>query len=299
MEITHAKQLHTIDNLLVELVSILLWFNPFMKYLKSKINEVHEYLADESIAFTSTEKQKYSNLLLNLSCKNNHVSFSSGFTSKQIGRRILMIAKKRSLAKHKFLFALIIPIAVSILMSFSFIHRSDNGVSNQKTPTVIQSSEVIGSISWNGNTLLTNKELDKLLNIKSGDIYDKELFEKRLYVDDDCVCNYFMNRGYMFYNIKMEEHKNNDIINISLQVFEGNTIHVGKVIFSGNTKINSKELKKEISIKENDLFNKSKLISSIQILSKMGVFKEDSIAPTLLPIIEESKVDISFQLTEK
>jgi len=45
-EIIHAKQWHTLDILFVELISVIFWFNPLVLYTKSKLQEIHEFIAD-------------------------------------------------------------------------------------------------------------------------------------------------------------------------------------------------------------------------------------------------------------
>lgn len=45
-ELVHIRQLHSYDNILIELFLALFWFNPFMWLLKNAMRDTHEYLAD-------------------------------------------------------------------------------------------------------------------------------------------------------------------------------------------------------------------------------------------------------------
>ncbi|HZK94465.1 MAG TPA: M56 family metallopeptidase [Prolixibacteraceae bacterium] len=96
----HANQRHTIDILFVEIIGILFWFSPLVRYAKIKIQEIHEYIADEKTAGNGEMKRQYAQLLFNLASENKAFYLSTGFSGKQIKNRIAMVAKTRSLPKH-------------------------------------------------------------------------------------------------------------------------------------------------------------------------------------------------------
>ena len=48
-EKVHSQQLHSLDVLFIEFISIIFWFNPLLIYLKKSIQEIHEYIVDEKI----------------------------------------------------------------------------------------------------------------------------------------------------------------------------------------------------------------------------------------------------------
>ncbi len=60
----HAKQLHSLDVLIIEFISAVFWFNPLWIDLKKSVQEVHEYIVDEKIAERGTWKKDYARLLL-------------------------------------------------------------------------------------------------------------------------------------------------------------------------------------------------------------------------------------------
>src|SRR5690606_4161130 len=64
-EDVHIRQYHTIDLILYEIINILFWYNPLIYYLKNKLDENHEYLADKFVLATGTDRHNYINLLLN------------------------------------------------------------------------------------------------------------------------------------------------------------------------------------------------------------------------------------------
>ncbi len=48
-ELEHVKQGHTFDVLILEILTVFQWFNPFMWLLRRAIRENHEYLADQAV----------------------------------------------------------------------------------------------------------------------------------------------------------------------------------------------------------------------------------------------------------
>jgi beta-lactamase regulating signal transducer with metallopeptidase domain len=97
----HARELHSLDVLLIELISILYWFNPLLIYLKKSIQEIHEYIVDEKIIGIGKRKKDYAELLLKLASEVKSFNLSAGFSGSQIKRRIVMISKQRSLPGQK------------------------------------------------------------------------------------------------------------------------------------------------------------------------------------------------------
>ena len=63
-EKTHAKQLHSLDIIFIELAQIALWFNPLIYLIKHHIKLNHEFLADEAVLNNGVSTKTYQNILL-------------------------------------------------------------------------------------------------------------------------------------------------------------------------------------------------------------------------------------------
>lgn len=94
-ELVHIRQWHSIDVLLLELLRTVFWFNPVIHQLKSKITEVHEYLADHD-ATKEIGIEKYSKLLTLQIFKSFDFALSNNFHKSQVVKRIRMLKSKRS-----------------------------------------------------------------------------------------------------------------------------------------------------------------------------------------------------------
>ncbi len=129
----HARELHSLDVLFIELISILFWFNPLLIYLKKSIQEIHEYIVDEKIVERGKGKKDYAELLLKLASEVKGFNLSAGFSGNQINRRIVMISKQRSLPGQKLMFVILVPLTMLLILSFSYIKNTDSPTSQTTT----------------------------------------------------------------------------------------------------------------------------------------------------------------------
>ena len=63
-EETHAKQLHSLDIIAIELLQIVFWFHPLIYILKHHIKLNHEFLADQAVLDEGIDTKAYQKLLL-------------------------------------------------------------------------------------------------------------------------------------------------------------------------------------------------------------------------------------------
>jgi TonB family protein len=150
-ELAHIRQWHSIDVLLIELLRAVFWFNPVIHLLKSRITEVHEFLAD-SQATRKISVEDYSRLLTLQIFKNFDFALSNNFHKSQVLKRIRML--KNTSSKSIWLnVGLLIP-AMSLLI---FILSCD--VSNQNEAMVISNPEVETELSQQTISLPESKEI--------------------------------------------------------------------------------------------------------------------------------------------
>ena len=63
-ELEHIKQGHTFDILVMEIIAIFQWFNPFFWLMKRMIHENHEYIADQAVLRNEPDPAFYKEVLL-------------------------------------------------------------------------------------------------------------------------------------------------------------------------------------------------------------------------------------------
>lgn len=287
-EQVHVRQRHTLDLLLLEVVGIIFWFNPTIKYLKKSLKLVHEYLVDAEVVRHQDVKQ-YSHLLLKLALQQTDSPIANGISNNQILNRITMLTQPKSGQIQKLRFLMAIPALALTIVSCSFL-----GDENKTLPTVAEKGETkyimpnkklpVRKITWVGNKLYTNAELDQALGIKKEDKYD----EKDIYALIDnfaphSISNLYMDKGYLFYNSTLKSEIINNELQVEVTIFEGEKAWVNNLIIKGNNRVSKEEIVNQIGIQKGELFNRTKLINAQRTLSKIGYFNPDKIIINPLP----------------
>jgi len=158
----------------------------------------------------------------------------------------------------------------------------------------------IRNITWVGNTIFSTDYLSHLLGMKSGDVYNQKLMNKRLSEDDDAVGNQYWNNGYLFYNLQPTEvNIVGDSIDLEMRISEGTQAHVNHVRINGNTRIYENVVRRELRTKPGDLFSKESLMRTARELASMGHFDPEKINPDVKPDYENGTVDINWDLEQK
>lgn len=140
-ELAHIRQWHSLDVLLVEVLRAIFWFNPVIHLIKSRITEVHEYLADFS-AIKTMGIESYSTLLTQQIFKSFDFSLSNNFHKSQIIKRIRMLksTKTKSLWLN---LALLLPTLALLISILSFDVKEFTGIpdANLRDQTTIRETE--------------------------------------------------------------------------------------------------------------------------------------------------------------
>ena len=158
----------------------------------------------------------------------------------------------------------------------------------------------ISDISWIGNTLYTTDQLDYLLGMKPGDVYNQKLLNKRLTMDDDAVSNAYMDKGYLFYQlVPIEKSINGDSIDLELRMFEGPQARVNKVVITGNDRLYEKVVRRDLRVKPGELFSKNDVMRSLREIAQTGHFNPENMNPDIQPNEENGTVDVVFNLESK
>ncbi|MBC8111362.1 MAG: TonB family protein [Verrucomicrobia bacterium] len=150
-EHTHAKQFHSADMILLELVCIANWFNPVMYSYKQSLKNIHEFIADRE-AIKHSDSASYAMLLFSQSFGVSTELAHHFFDTSTLKRRIVMIAKTKSPKKALLKYGLALPLFVLMLVfSSAFVSEKADfqgltqSISNFST-THIDSVQVSGKI---------------------------------------------------------------------------------------------------------------------------------------------------------
>ena len=119
-EIAHKNQKHSIDIVLIELLQVLHWFNPFIYLFKQLIKANHEYLADEFVLLSGASIKDYSYKLINHSFPGKMAGIVSGFNHVLIKQRLIMLSKFQQKKPFTFRFLIFVPLAFTLFLTTAF-----------------------------------------------------------------------------------------------------------------------------------------------------------------------------------
>ena len=162
-ELVHAKQLHSLDILFMELLKIIFWFNPILYLYHNRIVALHEFEADFKSA--DSDRKKYFEVLLCEVLNCNSISFTNNFYNQSlIKKRIVMLQKSKSKKHGVVKYLLAIPVIVLSMTLFS------TTVVAQETKKLEQKVEKV--VEKKANPKKT--ETQTAPNSKVVPVYDKE-----------------------------------------------------------------------------------------------------------------------------
>ncbi len=157
-------------------------------------------------------------------------------------------------------------------------------------------------IAWSGNYIYTDEQLERILGIAKGDVYDLDLVNKKLNFNPNGadISSLYMDDGYLFFNINpVEVAVTGDSIDLEMRVYEGAQATLDKVTVSGNDKTNDYVILRQLWTRPGDKFSRSNLIRTQSELSQLGYFDPEQINPNVIPDPINETADIDWQLVER
>lgn len=132
-ELEHVKQGHSLDIIILEILTVFQWFNPFMWMLRHAIRENHEYLADQAVLTTGVNRGYYKKLLLD-QFVGGQLVIANNFNTSIIKNRIKMMSKIKSpkYAISKIVFGVLVAAALVIAFACEQKESVNSGVTEEQ-----------------------------------------------------------------------------------------------------------------------------------------------------------------------
>lgn len=156
-------------------------------------------------------------------------------------------------------------------------------------------------IEWVGNKRYRSGQLDTILAIKKGDVYNLERLQQSLQFNPSGmdISSLYQDIGYLFFNVEpVEVRVEGDSIDLEIRIYEGKQARVNKIFIEGNTKTNDIVILRELRIKPGDLFSRSEIIRSQTALSQLGIFDAQNMDVRPIPNPVDGTVDLVFIVAE-
>lgn len=161
------------------------------------------------------------------------------------------------------------------------------------------------NITWTGNSLYSAEQLNSILRIGKGDIYDVVSMEKRLFeAEEGNVTKLYRDRGYLFFRVMpVEKAIVGDSVDVEMRMFEGKPAVFNRIVINGNNITNEKVARRELYTRPGYLFSQTALERSVRELASMGHFDPEKLSSasgtSVIPNETTNTVDVTYNVEEK
>ncbi|WP_297225399.1 M56 family metallopeptidase [uncultured Prevotella sp.] len=130
----HIRLRHYIDLIILQVATIIQWFNPFVWLIGKNLKAIHEFEVDEAVLNKGINATQYQQFLVVKAVGNRLQPFANNLNKESLKRRIIMMNQKRS-NKWMMLKALFV-IPVATLAMSVFANGTDvSNMAKETTPT--------------------------------------------------------------------------------------------------------------------------------------------------------------------
>jgi hypothetical protein len=162
-EYTHARQLHSIDVMLVELFCIVFWINPLAWMLRKFLKQNLEFLTDQTVLNQGFDSRHYQYNLLKISGL-SPIVVSNNFNFSDLKLRIKMMNRKRSSNLHLAKYFITIPLGAMLILAFNISKAKPFDMSKSVVENV---KEMVEAVEFESSVQPSEKE-----TVTSGDLED-------------------------------------------------------------------------------------------------------------------------------
>ena len=118
-EKVHIRENHWFDLLLIELLTVIFWFNPFIWFFERAIKQNHEYLADKGVILQGHSVGRYQAILLNQLMGMQIIGITNNLNFALNTNRLKMMTKKKTSAIRRLKFVWALPAIALLLFAFA------------------------------------------------------------------------------------------------------------------------------------------------------------------------------------
>ena len=150
----HIRLRHYIDLIILQIATIIQWFNPFVWLIGKNLKAIHEFEVDEAVLNKGINATQYQQFLVVKAVGNRLQPFANNLNKESLKRRIIMMNQKKSNRWMMLKALFIIPVATLAVSVFA--NTSDM-------------SNMANAVNTTANSISTNNMQTKQSDIKSSD----------------------------------------------------------------------------------------------------------------------------------
>ncbi|MBA4166371.1 MAG: hypothetical protein H0X41_02280, partial [Chitinophagaceae bacterium] len=123
----HVQQWHSVDKMLINILMIPFWCNPFFWLIRRELGAVHEFIADGK-TIPDADPSLFSAVVLSTAYPSIQFSLTSHFNLSPVKRRLLMLSQIKQSRNNYCSRLLVLPVLFGLLAAFSFTHRNGKAI---------------------------------------------------------------------------------------------------------------------------------------------------------------------------
>ncbi|OGS18794.1 MAG: outer membrane protein assembly factor BamA [Elusimicrobia bacterium RIFOXYA2_FULL_50_26] len=152
----------------------------------------------------------------------------------------------------------------------------------------------IGAITFSPNDNYTDEAMRNVLVIKPGQVYREDEFEESRHA----LAELFSDKGYLHTQIEPEfkTYPEKGVMDINFVINEGSIVYLGKVYIDGLTTTKENVIRRELTLKEGDVFAAPRVRRSIEKIYNLGFI--DAVEPGIQPTEKPDVMDMVLNVTE-
>ena len=133
----------------------------------------------------------------------------------------------------------------------------------------------VGDVDFEGDLLFSKEELAEAIQINKRKVFSYEVMQKDL---SDLQAKYG-DLGYAFANVipRMVPDDKEKKVHLTFEFDKGNKVYFGRINVVGNTKTRDKVIRRELKIREGELYHETRKRQSIERIKRLGFFEEEQV----------------------
>lgn len=154
----------------------------------------------------------------------------------------------------------------------------------------------VGEIDFAGDLLYSREELEAAIEIDQRQIFSYEALQKDL---SELQAKYG-DLGYAFANVipRTRINEQDRKVDVTFEFDKGNKVYFGSINVVGNTKTRDKVLRRELKIREGEMYNETRRRQSLENIQRLGFFEEVNFK-TSTPPEKPNQLNIDIVVKER
>ena len=166
-EKAHIGLGHSVDILLVDMLSAFQWFNPAIWMLRTDLKELHEYEADDAVLRAGTNIKDYQYLLIRKAVSKSGYSVANSFNHSILKNRITMMSKSKSPLSRGWRVLYLLPlVCLGIVLQAKTVYvpsdKDSDNLGYSLTATQDGNYPLFILRQWNEEKEITKAEFDQI-----------------------------------------------------------------------------------------------------------------------------------------